>query len=92
MNENILKPHVCAMCDCHHDVEDSYFSLAGVGPFCSECWESLTDADQALLLDKRLAASEQEIEKLRREIERLSDLLARNAYTRKYRAEYPTNV
>ena len=67
----LQKPHACAMCDCHHDEQDSYFSLAGAGPFCSECWESLTDADQALLLDKHLAAAEQKIEELQAEITRL---------------------
>jgi hypothetical protein len=61
-------PHVCAMCDCHHDVEDSYFSLNGAGPFCNECWQSLTDADQSLLLDKRLADAEDKIEELQNQI------------------------
>jgi hypothetical protein len=64
-------PHLCAICDCDHDAEHSWFSSAGAGPFCSECWQSLTDADEALLLDKRLAAAEQKIHELEREIARL---------------------
>jgi len=48
------EPKVCVACDC---VDDEYFQTpAGAGPFCCECWESLCDPDQALLLEKRVAA------------------------------------
>jgi len=54
---------VCVACDC---VDDEYFQTpAGAGPFCGECWESLCDPDQALLLEKRVAAYEVEVERLR---------------------------
>jgi hypothetical protein len=45
-------PTVCVSCDCVDD--DYYYTLEGAGPFCGECWASLTDADQSLLLEKRL--------------------------------------
>jgi hypothetical protein len=35
-----------------------------------KCWQSLTDPDQTLLLEKRLEASEAEIERLRAELDR----------------------
>ena len=57
------EPKVCVACDC---VDDEYFQTpAGAGPFCGECWESLCDPDQALLLEKRVAAYEVEVERLR---------------------------
>ena len=85
------EPKVCVVCDC---VDDEYFQTpAGIGPFCSECWESLIDPDQhdlfalaqkllcfcsadivngiaqllgSLLLEKRVAAYEVEVERLRK--------------------------
>jgi hypothetical protein len=48
------EPKVCVACDC---VDDEYFQTpAGAGRFCGECWESLCDPDQALLLERRVAA------------------------------------
>jgi hypothetical protein len=38
------------------------FTVKGKGPFCLECFESLCDPDQALLLEERLAKYEREIE------------------------------
>jgi hypothetical protein len=58
------EPKVCVVCDC---VDDEYFQTpAGIGPFCSERWESLSDPDQSLLLEKRVAAYEVEVERLRK--------------------------
>ena len=58
------EPKVCVGCDC---VDDEYFQTpAGIGPFCRECWESLIDPDQSLLLEKRVAAYEVEVERLRK--------------------------
>ena len=55
---------VCSACDC---VDDEYFQTpTGAGPFCGECWESLCDPDQALLLEKRVAAYEVEVERLKK--------------------------
>ena len=66
------EPKVCVGCDC---VDDEYFQTpAGIGPFCSERWESLSDPDQSLLLEKRVAAYEVEVEHLR-------DLLGQAAVT-----------
>jgi hypothetical protein len=62
---------LCVSCDCVSDPDDMYYSLGGAGPFCSECWESLNDPDQALLIEKRLEQTEARIEELEAEIERL---------------------
>ena len=57
------KPTTCVACEC---VDDEYFRTpAGTGPFCGDCWESLCDPDQSLLLEKRVAAYEEEVEHLR---------------------------
>ena len=57
------KAKACVGCDC---VDDYYFETpTGAGPFSGECWESLCDPDQALLLEKRVAAYEVEVERLR---------------------------
>jgi hypothetical protein len=57
------KSSACVACDC---VDDEYFHTpASAGPFCGECWESLNDPDQSLLLEKRVAAYEVEVEQLR---------------------------
>lgn len=69
MSENLTP---CIACDCVDD--HTYYSLNGAGPFCRECWESLTDADQTLLLEKRLEKAEQALEERsdqREEIKRL---------------------
>jgi hypothetical protein len=52
------------------------YTPAGVGPFCEECWASLVDPDQQLLLEDRLQQSENQIEKLVSEIRRLRTYLA----------------
>ena len=46
---------VCAGCDYVIDTIDCHYTPAGAGPFCSDCWESLNDPDQMLLLEKRLS-------------------------------------
>jgi recombinational DNA repair protein (RecF pathway) len=66
-----LKP--CVACDCVDD--NQYHSPAGAGPFCSECWQSLTDADQSLLLEKRLEQTEELVETLRSLLTRATDAL-----------------
>ena len=54
------KPTTCVACDC---IDDEYFQTpAGAGPFCGDCWESLNDPDQSLLLEKRVANYELEVE------------------------------
>ena len=53
---------VCSMCDC---CGLAHYTPMGAGPFCSECWESLCDPDQALLLERRVAAYELEVERLK---------------------------
>jgi recombinational DNA repair protein (RecF pathway) len=58
---------LCAACDCVDQY--MYFTPAGAGPFCQECWEALNDPDQALMTEKRLAEAEAEIERLKRVIE-----------------------
>ena len=57
----------CIACDCVDD--DLYYSPQGAGPFCPDCWQSLTDPDQTLLLEKRLEASETQIERLKTELD-----------------------
>jgi len=66
-----LKP--CVACDCVDDVQ--YYSPAGAGPFCGECWQALTDPDQALLLEKRLGQTEDLVEKLQAFLVRATDVL-----------------
>ena len=46
----------CQACD---EVDEVLcFTRGGKGPFCVECFESLCDPDQALLLEERLAKYE----------------------------------
>jgi hypothetical protein len=46
----------CVACDC---VDDEFpFTARGGGLFCTECWESLNDPDQALLCEEALARAE----------------------------------
>jgi len=59
--------------DCIDD--DQYYSPGGAGPFCGECFQSLTDADQSLLLEKRLEQTEELVEKLRSLLSRATDAL-----------------
>ena len=67
------EPKVCVACDC---VDDEYFQTpAGTGPFCGERWESLIDPDQLLLLEKRAAAYEVEVERLRELLTRAANAL-----------------
>jgi hypothetical protein len=61
----------CLTCDC---VGGEYFETSsGVGPFCGECWESLCDPDQALLLEKRVASYEVEVERLKKLLTKAAD-------------------
>ena len=53
---------VCIACD---QRDSARYTPLGEGPFCRECLESLCDPDQSLLLEKRLAAYELEIERLK---------------------------
>jgi hypothetical protein len=53
---------VCIGCDCWGV---AHYTPQGKGPFCDECWESLTDPDQSLLLEKRVAACEVEVERIK---------------------------
>ena len=62
-DEPPLSRNACVACDC---VDDGYFQTpAGAGPFCGDCWESLNGPHQSLLLEKRVAAYEVEVERLR---------------------------
>jgi len=74
MSENFT---VCAGCDCVDD--DYYYSLEGGGPFCGECWASLTDADQSLLLEKRLEQYETYHEELKALLLRAADAIEKVA-------------
>ena len=67
-------PNVCVACDCVSDPEDMYFSLNAAGPFCDECWQSLSDPDQSLLIEKRLEEAEARIEELEAELRRLQSV------------------
>jgi hypothetical protein len=60
---------VCVACDFVDDFV--YYTHSGAGPFCSECWEALSDPDQALLTEKRLAEAEKVIEAIRTGLEEL---------------------
>jgi hypothetical protein len=67
------EPKVCVACDC---VDNEYFQTpAGIGPFCGECWESLIDPDQSLLLEKRVAAYEVEVQRLKNLLTRAANAL-----------------
>jgi hypothetical protein len=66
-----LKP--CVACDCIDD--DHYYSPGGAGPFCGDCWQSLTDADQSLLLEKRLEHTEERVEELQTLLKRATEAL-----------------
>jgi hypothetical protein len=71
------RPKICIACDCS---DDQYFHTpADAGPFCGECWEALIDPDQSLLLEKRIAAYELEVEALRSAIATNKLLLIRAA-------------
>jgi hypothetical protein len=68
-------PNVCVACDCVCDPADiMYFSLNAAGPFCDECWQSLSDPDQALVTEKRLEEAEARIEELEAELKRLQSV------------------
>jgi hypothetical protein len=59
----------CLSCRCC--VDDRYhFTFGGRGPFCSECFESLSDPDHALVLAERVARLEAKVSQLQ------ADLLA----------------
>lgn len=66
--KEIELPNICVACDCVSDPEDMYFSLNCNGPFCAECWDSLSDPDQAILIERRLEQAEARIEQLEAEI------------------------
>jgi hypothetical protein len=67
------EPKACVACDC---VDNEYFQTpAGIGLFCGECWESLIDPDQSLLLEKRVAAYEVEVERLKNLLTRAANAL-----------------
>ena len=66
---------VCVACDCASD--EQFETLRGAGPFCRECWEALCDPDQSLLLEKRVAAYEVEVERLRGLLIRVADVLTK---------------
>jgi hypothetical protein len=53
---------VCIACD---QWDSARYTPLGERPFCSECFESLCDPDQTLLLEKRLAGYELELERLK---------------------------
>jgi hypothetical protein len=53
---------VCVACDCWGL---AHYTPIGAGPFSGECWESLIDPDQALLLEKRVAAYELQVKRLK---------------------------
>ena len=73
---------VCAACDC---VIDEYFqTAAGAGPFCAECWQSLTDPDQSLLLEKRVAAYEVEAERFKELLTMAANQLEERVFINKY--------
>jgi hypothetical protein len=74
MSENFT---LCAACDCVDD--DYYYSLEGAGLFCGECWASLTDADQSLLLEKRLEQYEAYHEELKALLLRAADAIEKVA-------------
>jgi hypothetical protein len=52
----------CIACDCVD--EELHYTAGGAGPFCGECWGSLNDPDQALLVERRLELTEQRVEEL----------------------------
>ena len=56
------QPAPCVACDCVDD--ELHYTAAGAGPFCGECWVSVNDPDQALLVEKRLELTEQRVEEL----------------------------
>ena len=79
----------CIACDCLDD--DMYYTLDGAGPFCAEWWESLTDPDQTLLLEKRLEKAEQALEERsdqREEIERLKVTISAMKAEQKQQSTY----
>ena len=79
----------CIACDCLDD--DMYYTLDGAGPFCAECWGSLTDPDQTLLLEKRLEKAEQALEERsdqRDEIERLKATISAMQAEQKQQSTY----
>jgi hypothetical protein len=61
-----LLPEVttCAGCNYLCEEQETQCTPKGAGPFCLECWESLIDPGQTLLVEKRLAAAEKNIEQL----------------------------
>jgi hypothetical protein len=65
----------CVACDCVDD--DQYYTPGGDGPFCGECWQSLTDPDQSLLLEKRLGQTEDLVVRLQSLLFRATDALER---------------
>jgi hypothetical protein len=66
---------LCVACDCVDD--NHYYTPGGEGPFCGECWESLNDPDQSLLVEKRLAQTEDLLEELQDLLVRTGDALER---------------
>jgi hypothetical protein len=49
--------------------------MSGAGPFCSECWDALTDADQSLLLEKRIEQYEKAFEEIKSVLEECLEYL-----------------
>jgi hypothetical protein len=68
---------VCIACDCWGL---AHYTPQGKGPFCGECWESLCDPDQSLLLEKRVAAYEVEVEELRARVALLEEFVSACRY------------
>jgi hypothetical protein len=58
-----MSDYACIACGGEYGV--CFWTRAGAGPFCDDCWKALNDPDQALLTEKRLAQAEAEIERLR---------------------------
>lgn len=58
---------LCAGCDCVCDAHETNHTPNGAGPFCLECWQSLIDPDQTLLVEKCLADAEENIDRLKAE-------------------------
>lgn len=57
-----MNDYACVTCSNEYGV--GFWTRDGAGPFCDECWKALCDPDQALLTERRLAATEAKIELL----------------------------
>jgi hypothetical protein len=63
----------CVACDCVD--EELHYTASGAGPFCGECWVSLNDPDQALLIEKRLELTENRLEQIESLLARATNAL-----------------